>query len=353
MAIAINTQPQPEAPALSLNRLIWRRFVKHRLALVGVLFIVLIAGAAIFAPVLTSFDPAEQDLFTIAQPPGNDHLLGTDELGRDLLTRLFYGGRISLAVGVVSAALSTLIGVLIGALAGYYGGWVDYLFMRLVDLLLAFPAIFLLLILFASIKPSLWTVIIFLGAFGWFYLARVVRGEFLALREKEYIEASKALGTGNMRLIFRHLLPNVVGSIIVATTLSIAFNMLSEGTLSFLGYGVPSATPTWGNMLNAAQGYYTQAPLLTIAPGVLLTLAVLAVNFIGDGLRDALDRGREDFYCRTMTRLVGMYTVRSNATPLQHLARLYRESMGFLGTANALFGPTYNPRTFRPVTPAK
>ncbi len=289
MAIAINTPAQPEAPALSLNALILRRFVKHRLALVGVAFIVLIALAAIFAPLLTVFDPAEQDLFAIAQPPGNGHLLGTDELGRDLLARLLYGGRISLTVGVVSAIISTLIGVVVGALAGYYGGWLDYALMRLVDLLLAFPAIFLLLILFASIKPSLWTVIIFLGVFGWFYLARVVRGEFLALREKEFVEASKALGVNSGRLIFRHLLPNVIGSIIVATTLAIAFNMLSEGTLSFLGYGVPPATPTWGNMLNAAQGYYTQAPLLTIAPGVLLTLAVLAVNFIGDGLRDALD----------------------------------------------------------------
>lgn len=161
--------------------------------------------------------------------------------------------------------------------------------MRLVDLLLAFPSIFLLLILFASIRASLWTVILFLGAFGWFYLARVVRGEFLALREKEFIEASKALGTNSLRLILRHRLPNVTGLIIVATTLEIAFTMLSEGTLSFLGYGVPASTPTWGNMLNAAQSMYTQAPLLPVAPGIMLLLAVRAVNFIGDGLRDALD----------------------------------------------------------------
>ena len=287
--INTSTLAQAEGPSLSLNRLIWRRFVRHRLALIGVAFITLITLAAVFAPLLTRYDPEEQDLFSIAQPPDAAHVLGTDELGRDLLTRLFYGGRISLAVGVVSAAISTAIGVLVGAIAGYYGGWFDYALMRLVDLLLAFPSIFLLLILFASIRASLWTVILFLGAFGWFYLARVVRGEFLALREKEFVEASKALGTNSLRLILRHLLPNVTGSIIVATTLAIAFNMLSEGTLSFLGYGVPASTPTWGNMLNAAQSMYTQAPLLTVAPGVMLTLAVLAVNFIGDGLRDALD----------------------------------------------------------------
>jgi peptide/nickel transport system permease protein len=293
MAIALDPNAPPhlqvDAGTLSLNQLIVRRFMRHRLAVVGVVMLLVIVLAALFAPLLTPYDPAAQDLFAITQPPSREHPLGTDELGRDLLARLLYGGRVSLTVGIASALIATAIGVGVGAMAGYYGGWVDNLLMRLVDVLLAFPAIFLLLILFAIIRPSLTIVILFLGLFGWLYLARVVRGEFLALREKEFVEASRALGVGSGRLIIRHLLPNVIGSIIVATTLAVAFAMLSEGTLSFLGYGVPASTPTWGNMLNAAQSYYLQAPLMTIAPGLALTLTVLAINFIGDGLRDALD----------------------------------------------------------------
>jgi peptide/nickel transport system permease protein len=291
MQIAVK-EPAPARngpQALSYNQLVLRRFLRHRLAVVGVVVFTLIALSAIFAPLLTPYDPAEQDLFNIAQPPSAAHPLGTDELGRDLLSRVLHGGRISLTVGILSALISTVMGVAVGAAAGYYGGLIDNILMRLVDVLLAFPAIFLLLILFSLIRPSLGTVIFFLGVFGWFYLARVIRGEFLALREKEFVESSKALGAGSRRLIFMHLLPNVMGSIIVATTLEVAYSMLAEGTLSFLGYGVPASTPTWGNMLNAAQSYYTQAPLMTIVPGLALTLTVLAVNFIGDGLRDALD----------------------------------------------------------------
>lgn len=280
---------QNTLPARSYNQLVLRRFVRHTLAVIGIVVFTLIALAAIFAPLLTPYDPAEQDLFNIAQPPSAEHLLGTDELGRDLWTRVLYGGRVSLTVGIAAALISTVMGVAAGAAAGYYGGTIDNVLMRLVDLLLAFPSIFLLLILFSLIRASLGAVIFFLGAFGWFYLARIIRGEFLALREKEFVESSKALGVNGRRLIFMHLLPNVMGSIIVATTLEVAYNMLAEGTLSFLGYGVPASTPSWGNMLNAAQSYYTQAPLMTIVPGLALTLTVLSVNFIGDGLRDALD----------------------------------------------------------------
>lgn len=291
MQIAVEeTAPARAAQnTLSYNQLVLRRFVRHRLAIIGLVAFIMIALAALFAPLLTPYDPAEQDLFNIAQPPSPAHPLGTDELGRDLLARVLYGGRVSLAVGLFASLIATAIGVAVGAAAGYYGGIIDNLLMRLVDLLLAFPSIFLLLILFSLIRPSLNAVIFFLAAFGWLYLARVVRGEFLALREKEFIESSKALGAGNMRLIFKHLLPNVIGSIIVATTLEVAFFMLAEGTLSFLGYGVPASTPSWGNMLNAAQSYYMQAPLMTIIPGLALTLTVLSVNFVGDGLRDALD----------------------------------------------------------------
>lgn len=285
-------EPAParnEPKHLSYNQLVLRRFWRHRLAVVGLVMFLAIALASLCAPLLTPYDPAEQDLFNIAQPPSPEHPLGTDELGRDLWARVLYGGRVSLAVGIGSALIAMVIGVAVGAAAGYYGGMIDNILMRLVDLLLAFPSIFLLLILFSLIRPSLGAVIFFLGVFGWFYLARVIRGEFLALREKDFVESSQALGANSRRLIFQHLLPNVMGSIIVATTLVVAYSMLAEGTLSFLGYGVPPGTPSWGNMLNAAQSYYMQAPLLTIVPGLALTLTVLSVNFIGDGLRDALD----------------------------------------------------------------
>lgn len=281
-------QAQP-APATSYARLIWRRFTAHRLAIAGAILLGAFVLLATFAPLLSPYSPSEPDLFNQLAPPSLQHPLGTDPLGRDVLTRLLYGGRVSLAVGVLSSLISVVIGVAVGAIAGYYGGRVDDALMRLVDLLLAFPAIFLLLILFATIQRSLAIVILFLGLFGWLYLARVVRGEILSLRERDFVTAARALGASHWQLIARHLVPNVTGAIIVSFTLDVAINMLAEGTLSFLGFGVPDSTPTWGNMLNGAASYYTRAPLLTIAPGLAITLAVLAVNFIGDGLRDALD----------------------------------------------------------------
>jgi peptide/nickel transport system permease protein len=270
-------------------RIAWLRFRRHRLALIGLLVLAVMVLSAIFAPLLSRYGVDEQDLFNQLQPPSSEHPLGTDDLGRDELTRLLYGGRVSLTVGLLAALLSTTIGVVVGALAGYYGGMIDGVLMRLVDLLLAFPAIFLLLILFSVIQATVFSVILFLGAFGWLYLARIVRGEFLSLREKEFIEAAHALGLGNGRIILRHLLPNVLAPVIVTTTLEVAYNMIAEATLSFLGFGVPPEVPTWGNMLTGASSYYTTVPLLAIVPGLTLTLAVLAVNFIGDGLRDALD----------------------------------------------------------------
>lgn len=281
-------QAQP-APSASYVRLIWRRFVTHRLAVAGAILLGTFALLAAFAPLLSPYSPSEPNLFNQLAPPSLQHPLGTDPLGRDVLTRLLYGGRVSLAVGVLSSLISVVIGIIVGAVAGYYGGRVDDALMRLVDLLLAFPAIFLLLILFATIQRSLAIVILFLGLFGWLYLARVVRGEILSLRERDFITAARALGASHGQLITRHLVPNVTGAVIVSFTLDVAINMLAEGTLSFLGFGVPDSTPTWGNMLNGAASYYTRTPLLTIAPGLAITLAVLAANFIGDGLRDALD----------------------------------------------------------------
>jgi peptide/nickel transport system permease protein len=270
-----------------------RRFRGSKLALFGLLMIILITLATIFAEVIAPYGENEIDLFNITAQPSEAHVLGTDELGRDELSRLLYGGRISLSVGIGAALISTLLGIIIGAIAGYYGGWVDMVLMRFIDLMLAFPAIFLLLILFAIYGSSVLSVVLFLGLFSWMWLARVIRGEFLSLKQRDFVEAARSIGVPNGLIIRRHLLPNVMAAIIVSATLNIAVAMLSEASLSFLGFGVPPETPTWGNMLNAARPYYVTVPILAIAPGLTLTVAVLAINFVGDGLRDALDpRGR-------------------------------------------------------------
>ena len=276
-------------PARSPFRLGLLRLRRAKLAIVGMIVIALLALTAIFADVIAPEGQDEQDLFNIKAPASSEHWLGTDELGRDELSRLIYGGRVSLTVGVAAALVSTVVGIVVGAVAGYYGGWLDTVLMRFVDLMLAFPAIFLLLIVFSIRGSSVASVILFLGFFGWMWLARVIRGQFLALKEQEFVEAARAIGVPDGRLIVRHLLPNVVAAIIVSTTLSIAYNMIAEATLSFLGFGVPPGTPTWGNMLNAARTHFTTHPLLAVAPGLTLTVAVLAINFVGDGLRDAFD----------------------------------------------------------------
>lgn len=269
------------------------RFRRSWLAMFGLVIIVVVTVITIFAGAIAPYGENEIDLFNITAQPSAEHVLGTDELGRDELSRLLYGGRISLSVGIGAALISAFLGIIVGAVAGYYGGWVDTLLMRFVDLMLAFPAIFLLLILFAMYGSSVASVILFLGIFSWMWLARVIRGEFMSLKQRDFVEAARAIGVPDGTLIRRHLLPNVIAAIIVSTTLNIAYAMLSEATLSFLGFGVPPETPTWGNMLNAARPYYVTVPILAIAPGLTLTIAVLAINFVGDGLRDAFDpRGR-------------------------------------------------------------
>jgi peptide/nickel transport system permease protein len=267
----------------------WRRFRQHKLAMIGLVMMTIFGTLAILAPVIAPYGMDEQDLFKIAEGPNSENWLGTDELGRDVLSRLIYGGRISLLVGLGAALITTVIGVIVGTTAGFFGGWVDSTLMRFIDLVLAFPAIFILLILFSIVSASVWNVILFLGLFSWMWLARVVRGELLSLKEREFVEAARALGASNVRIVAQHLLPNVVAAIIVSATLAMAFNMIAEATLSFLGFGVPPSVPTWGNMLTGASSFYLRAPLLAVMPGVVLVLAILAINFIGDGLRDALD----------------------------------------------------------------
>jgi peptide/nickel transport system permease protein len=268
----------------------WYRFRRHRLALIGAVLLGLIALVSIFAPLLAPYDPYMPDPMNMFAAPDLQHWLGTDQDGSDVLSRLIYGGRYSLGIGVSAALISTIVGVAIGALAGWVGGWIDNGLMRFVDLMLSFPSLFLLLILFSITNGASVTVIIlFLGLFGWMYMARIVRAQVLALKEMDFVQSAQAVGISARRIIVRHLLPNALAAVIVTCTLEIAYNMLYEAILDFLGFGVSPDTPTWGNMLNSAEQHLLDAPQLAIAPGLILTVAVLCINFIGDGLRDALD----------------------------------------------------------------
>jgi peptide/nickel transport system permease protein len=267
----------------------WDRFRANRLALAAAAVIAMLAVLAILAPWIAPYQPGAIDLRHVAAPPGAAHPLGTDELGRDVLTRLLWGGRISLAVGLGAMLIAAGIGVPYGAVAGFYGGLTDTLMMRAVDFLLSFPAIFLLLILVSFARGSVLNVILYLGLFGWMAMARLVRGQVISLRERDFVLAARSVGASSRRILVRHLLPNALAPIIVAATLEVAGAMLAEAALDFLGFGVPPDTPTWGNLLSNAEASFTTAPLLAIAPGLLITIMVVCINFTGDALRDAMD----------------------------------------------------------------
>ncbi|HET9660700.1 MAG TPA: ABC transporter permease [Thermomicrobiales bacterium] len=277
-------------PARTPTQLAWNRFKQSRLALLGLVILVVLVLLAVLAPWIAPQGQNEIDLFSIKAPPSRAHLLGTDALGRDVVSRLLYGGRMSLAIGIAAAVICAAVGIFFGAIAGYYGGWVDGAIMRYVDLMLAFPSIFLLLIISAMFEGiSVWGVILFLALFSWMWLTRIIRAEFLSLKRRDFIEAARAIGVPDRQIILRHLLPNVIGAIVVSFTLDVALFMLAEAGLSFLGFGVPPGIPTWGNMLSESRTAYLTDPLLAILPGLALTIAVLAFNFVGDGLRDAFD----------------------------------------------------------------
>jgi peptide/nickel transport system permease protein len=268
----------------------WRRFLRHRLALFGVAAILLLVLACAIGPALLPYDHLRIDMRHRFQPPfAGPHLLGSDQLGRDMLARLLQAGRISLTVGFVAMAVSTVIGVVVGLLAGFYGGVIGAVLMRLVDAVLCFPSIFLLLTLAALTSSGLGTITLIIGLTAWMEVARVVEGQIRALRERDWAIAVEAMGASDRFLMVRELLPNAMAPIVVAATLTVARAMLLEAYVSYLGYGIQPPTPSWGNMLNNAQEYLTSAPWLALLPGALITLAVAGFNFIGDGLRDALD----------------------------------------------------------------
>ena len=222
-------------------------------------------------------------------PPSPAHYLGTDTLGRDVLSRIIFGSRVSLKVGFVAVGLATLIGLFIGALAGYYGGWVDSALMRLVDLMLCFPAFFLILAVIALLEPSIWNIMAVIGLTGWMGVARLVRAEFLSLREREFVTAARALGAGDTRLILRHMLPNALAPVMVSATLGVAGAILTESALSFLGLGVQPPTPSWGNILTAGKDNIEIAWWLSVFPGLAILITVMSYNLLGEGIQEAID----------------------------------------------------------------
>lgn len=270
---------------------VWRRFRRHRLALAGLVVLATFCLMALAAHWLAPYDPYRVDIDNIKAPPSAAHLLGTDAAGRDVLSRLIFGARVSMGVGLVAVVISGVLGTAIGLVAGYAGGWVDNLLMRFTEVVMTFPLFFGVIILVSLIGPNVFNVILVIGVLGWTGLARLVRGQVLSLREMDYVTAARALGASDLRLLLRHILPGVVPYIMVATTLGLASAILTEAALSFLGLGVQIPISSWGNMLYAAQSLpvLEKQPWLWIPPGLAIGLAVLAANFVGDGMRDAFD----------------------------------------------------------------
>jgi peptide/nickel transport system permease protein len=267
----------------------WRRFARNQRAVAGGLLVLLFLGSAVLAPWLTPYDPIRSNLPRRLEAPSRDHFMGTDSLGRDMFARILQGGRISLLIGLLAVAVSLGIGVSLGALAGYYGKLLDSAIMRFVDLLLAFPTLYLYITLVALVGPNIGVLILIMGGLGWTGLARIVRAEFLKLRTQDYVEAARALGSGNNRIIFRHMLPNAMAPVIVATTLGIPGMILGESALSFLGLGVLPPHMSWGSLVNDGMPFFRTAWWLPVFPGLAIFLCVLGFNFLGDGLRDAFD----------------------------------------------------------------
>jgi len=257
----------------------------------GFVFIVVIGLAALLTPWLSPYDPYAMQLTEARKPPSLDHPLGTDKLGRDTLTRVFVGGRVSIAVALAAVSISTSLGTVLGMIAGYRKGWVDSLIMRVTDVFMSFPQFVLLIVLVSMIGPSQTNVILILGLFSWMVVARLVRGQVLSVMTEPYIEAAVAAGAKGRRIVVRQVMPNAFVPVIVASTLGVANAMLSEAALSFLGLGIQPPTPSWGNMLNAAQSLQVlvNEPWVWIGPGAAIAMTVLSINFLGDGLRDALD----------------------------------------------------------------
>ncbi len=281
----------------TMRGMIWKRFRKHPGAIAGMIVLTCIILACVFA-FLSPYDPLKSDMAERYQPPSWQHPMGTDALGRDLMTRVLYGGRVSLAVGFSVMIITLLIGVPVGAIAGYFGGRIDNILMRITDAALALPSLLVLILLSAILRevdasvlksnPVL-TIAGVIGLLAWMFTARIVRASYLAIREMDFVTATRALGANNLRIIAIHIFPNAIGPVIVEATLEVAYAILEELGLSYLGFGIQPPTPSWGNLLSNAQDYLVKYPWLAIFPGIMIFLSVISINYIGDGLRDAFD----------------------------------------------------------------
>jgi peptide/nickel transport system permease protein len=267
----------------------WEMFYKNKLMLTGSGIVLLFFLISLLAPWLAPYDFGQIDLTNVLASPSASHLFGTDQLGRDVLSRIIWGARISLKVGFVATGVAIIIGTILGAVSGYYGGWVDAAIMRFVDIMLCFPTFFLILAVIAFLEPSIWNIMIVIGLTGWMGVTRLVRADFISLKERDFVRAARAIGAGDLRIIFLHILPNAFASILVAATLGIAGAILTESALSFLGIGVQPPTPSWGNILTAGKDNIDIAWWLSLYPGLAILITVVGYNLLGEGIRDSLD----------------------------------------------------------------
>jgi peptide/nickel transport system permease protein len=297
MALIEPVASRVSAPALAgptssptLTTLAWRRFRRHRLALLGAAVLGAVVGVCLIGPLLIPESAANRvDPTLFRAPPSLAHPFGNDDVGRDILWRTIYGGRISLANGALSIALAMSIGVFLGSVSGYYGAWADTLIMRLTDAMLSMPSLLLLIVLTRILGPSVPTIILVIGLLNWMQVTRIVRANFLSLKQQDFVLAARALGVPDRAIIFRHVVPNTLAPVVVAATLGVGYAIILEASASFLGLGVQPPTASWGSMLYRAQGLMIQAPWVAIFPGLMILITVMAINFLGDGLRDALD----------------------------------------------------------------
>ena len=266
-----------------------KQFLKNKFAILALIFILLMLAFALFAPLISTYDPTSTDSKSVLTAPSREHVFGTDRLGRDIFSRIVYGARISLSIGFIAVGLAVLIGVFIGALAGYYGGKLDFLLMRFTDLMLCFPTIFFILAVISLLEPSVFNIMVVIGATSWMGIARLVRASVLTLKERDFVAASKVMGAKDSWIILRHLVPNTIGPVLVSATLGVGGAILIESALSFLGIGVQPPTPSWGNILMDGRSTLGVAWWLTVFPGLFILFTVLSYNLLGEALRDHLE----------------------------------------------------------------
>ncbi|MEW6408861.1 MAG: ABC transporter permease [Nitrospirota bacterium] len=272
-----------------MTYLFWKRFSRNPLGVAGGIVVLLLFAVSFFAETIAPYDPNFIDTDNILSHPTKTHPLGTDELGRDVLSRMLLGSRVSLKVGFIAVGIAIMIGIIVGSIAGYYGGRVDNILMRFVDIMLCFPTFFLILAVISILEPSIWNIMIVIGVTAWMDVARLVRAEFLTLKERDYVSAAKAVGSGDIRIIFKQILPNALSPVLVAATMGVAGAILTESALSFLGLGVQPPTPSWGGILTSGKDNIEIAWWLSLFPGLAILMTVLSYNLLGEGIRDAID----------------------------------------------------------------